>query len=224
MSARSRQAQRLARELIRLTGVHVAVAYDGRRQYLVQWGNGPTMASMSGFLTAELSTGEYPNLPTRMLSCARGYSAQAFAARAVSARRDGTLVSAIQAGVLERERLGVTLPSWARLTGEELAAHQYVESLLEETASPDQPDTPADEPFIASLIQLSGGNDDAMLPILISPDPPAAQEAFCGRGTPDGQGSHISDVLPAASSGSGDRRSPMTERNGGTRKLMTVRR
>jgi hypothetical protein len=179
VSALSRQAQRLARELTRLTGVDVAVAYDGGQHYLVQWGNGP-MAGMSDFLTAELSTGEYPHLPTRMLSCARGYSAQAFAARAVSARRDGTLVSAIQAGVLEHERLGFTPPSWARLSGEELAAHQYVESLLDETAYPEQPDTPADELFIASLIQLSGGNEYAMLPMLISPD----SDSPAARGLP----------------------------------------
>src|SRR5258708_39031959 len=98
---------------------------------------------MSGILAAGVSIGEVPDRPTRMLSFARGYSAQAFAARAVSARRDGTLVSAIRTGVLERGRLGVTLPSWARLSGEALAAQQYVESLLEETAYPGQPHTPA---------------------------------------------------------------------------------
>jgi hypothetical protein len=198
VSARSRQAQRLARELTRLTGVHVAVIYDGTQQYLVQWGNGPTTDNMSGFLTAELSTAAYPDLPTRMLSCARGYTARAFAARAVSARRNGTLANAIQAGVLERYRLGATPPPSARLSSEELAAHRYVESLLDETSHPDQPDTPADEPFIASLIQLSGDNEYAMLSMLISSHSLTAQATICSTRSPIARFARIPGALPTA--------------------------
>jgi len=96
-------------------------------------------------------------------------SARAFAARAVASYRDGTLTPAIRAGVQERARLGITSRSWAELSAEELTAHQYIEDLLEETAHPDRPDTAADEPAIAALIRLSGGNEYAMLPMLVSP-------------------------------------------------------
>jgi hypothetical protein len=181
MSARSRQAQRLARELAAQAGIPVQVDYDGTRAYLIQWGNGPTVDDISGLVTAELSSGKYADLPARILSCSRGYSARAFAARAASARREGTLDLAVQAGAAERKRLGVSRPSRARLSDEELAAHEHIEGLLNATAYPDRADDPADEPVIESLIELSGGNQYAMLPTLVSP-PPADRGALPGPG------------------------------------------
>jgi hypothetical protein len=170
VSNRSRQAQRLASRLTLLANVLVGVTHQSRQQYLVQWGNGPTMNTMLNQVSEQLATGDYPDLSAQMLSYARGFSARAFAARAVASYRDGTLIPAIRAGVQERARLGITSPSWAELSAEELTAHQYIENLLEETAHPDRPNTPADEPAIAALIRLSSGNEYAMVPMLVSPD------------------------------------------------------
>lgn len=180
MSNRSRQAQRLAHRLTSPADVLVGVIHQSGHHYLVQWGNGPTMDTMLKQVTEQLATGHYPDLSAGMLSYARGYSARAFAARAAASHRDGTLTRAIRVGVQERARLGISSPSWSALNAEELTAHQYVESLLEKTAHPDRPDTPADEPAIAALIRLSGGNEYAMLPMLVSrdllqPDQRAAQ-------------------------------------------------
>jgi hypothetical protein len=44
-----------------------------------------------------------------------------------------------------------------------------IQILLEETAHPDRPDIPADEPAIAALMRIGGGNEYAMLPTLLSP-------------------------------------------------------
>ena len=173
MSARSCQAQMVARELTRLTGITVRVVHDGQRQYLVQWTDGPTLDCMHCMAIAQLSGGRYPDLQAGMLTYARGHSARAFAARASAAQRNGSLATAIRRGVLERHRLGITPTLHARLSDQELAAHQYVESLLDQTAYPDRSDDPADEQGIAALIQLSGGNEYAMLPFLVPPGTPA---------------------------------------------------
>lgn len=177
MSARSCQAQMVARELTRLTGVTVGAAHDGQRRYLVQWTDGPTLDCMRRIAIAQLSGGRYPDLPAGMLTYARGHSIRAFAARASAARRNGALESTIQRGMLERHRLGITPAPWVRLSNAELAAHQYVESLLDETGYPDRPDDPADEQGIAALIQLSAGNEYAMLPFLVPPGTPAGPTA-----------------------------------------------
>jgi hypothetical protein len=169
VSNRSRQAQRLARRLTSLADVVIEVTHQGRQQYLIQWGNGPTTESMLKQATEELATGRYPDLSTRMLDYARGYSARAFAACAVASQRDGSLTTAIQAGVKERDRLGVTSPRWSHLSAEELIAHQHIERVLEETANPDRSLVPADEPAIEALVRLSNGNEYAMLPALVSP-------------------------------------------------------
>jgi hypothetical protein len=173
MSARSCQAQMIACELTRLTGVTVEVAHDGQSRYLAQWTDGPTLDSMHGMALAQLSCGRYPDLQPGMITYARGHSIRAFAARACAVRRNGALANAIRRGVLERRRLATTSTPWARLSDAELAAHQYVESLLDQTAYPDRPDDPADEQGITALIQLSGGNEYAMLPFLLPPGTPA---------------------------------------------------
>jgi len=167
VSARSRQAQHLARQLASRAGLPVDVAYDGTRAYLIQWGDGPTADQMSALVTAELATGQYPDLPAALLTSSRGYTARAFAARAAAARRDGSLASAIRAGVATRQRLGIQHPSWSTLSDADCAAHDHIERLLDVTAYPDRADEPADEPVIASLIEASGGNEYAMLPALL---------------------------------------------------------
>jgi hypothetical protein len=170
VSNRSRQAQRLARSLTSLADVLVGVIHEGGHQYLVQWGNGPTMSTMLEHVTEQLATRHYPDLSAPMVRYARGYSARAFAARAVASLRDGTLTSAIRVGVQERARLGISAPSWSQLSAEELTAHQHVEGLLAETSHPDRPNSPTDEPAIAALIRVSGGNEYTMLPTLLSSD------------------------------------------------------
>lgn len=177
MSARSCQAQMIARELTRLTGITVWVAHDGQHRYLVQWTDSPTLDCMLRLAIAQLSGGRYPDLQAGMLTYARGNSVRAFAARASAAQRNGALASAIRKGVLERNLLGITPTPYARLSDKELAAHQYVERLLDQTAYPDRPDDPADELGIAALIQLSGGNEYAMLPFLVPPGTPAGPTA-----------------------------------------------
>lgn len=169
MSSRSRQAQRSARNLTLLADVLVQAIHQ--RGQLIQWGNGPRMNTMSEQVAEQPTTGNCPDLSAQTLSYARGYSVGAFAARPVAAHRDGSLIAAIQAGVRERDRLGITAPLWSDLGAEELAAHQHIESLLEETAHPDRPDTPADEPAIAALIRYRDGNEYAILPMLVSPRP-----------------------------------------------------
>jgi hypothetical protein len=168
VSNRSRQAQRLARRLTSLTGTFVEVVHQSGQQYLVQWGNGPTTDTMVKQVSQELA--HFPYLSARMLRFSRGYSARAFAARAVACQRDGTLAIAVATGVQERHRFGITSPSWSHLSDEELTAHQHIESLIEQTAYPDRADSPADEPAIEALIRVSGGDEFAMLPTLLSPD------------------------------------------------------
>jgi hypothetical protein len=176
MSGRNYQAQMIAHELTRLTGVIVAIAHDGQR-CLLRWTDGPTLDCMRRMTIAQLSGGRYPDLQVWMLTYARRHSARAFAARACAARRNGALASAIRRGVLEHHRLGIKPTPWTRLSDEELAAHQYIEGLLDETAYPDRPDDSADERGIAALIQLSGSNEYAMLPFLIPPGSPAGPTA-----------------------------------------------
>ncbi len=172
MTTRSRQAQRLARELTQQAGIPVAVAYSDTRHYLIQWGNGPTRDGMRDLVAAELNSGAYPDLPRQMLTWSRGYSARAFAARAAAARRDGRLAQAIEEGAATRRRLGVAQPrrSGSKLSPEELTARQHIEHLLATTPYPDRPTDPADVPVIAALIETSGANEYAMLPALVAPD------------------------------------------------------
>jgi hypothetical protein len=169
VSTRSRQAQQLARALTCHAGIPVDVAWDGSREYLIQWGNGPTGEHMSALLAAELAGGQYPDLPPRLLSSFRGYTARAFAARAAAALRDGSLAGAVQAGVAERQRLGIGHPSWSRLSDADHAAHEHIERLLDVTPCPDQASDPADEPVITALIEADGGSEYAMLPALAAP-------------------------------------------------------
>lgn len=171
----------IARELTRLTGIAVQMVHDGQRQYLVQWTDGPRLDCMRHLAITQLYGGRYPDLQAGMLTYVRGHSVHAFAARASAAQRNGALASAIRKGVLERHRLGITLTPQARLSNEELAAYHCVESLLDQTSYPDRPDDSADELGIAALIQLSGGNEYAMLPFLVPPgtsaDPTAGRYA-----------------------------------------------
>src|ERR1022692_857750 len=167
MSARSCQAWQLALQLASQAAIPVQVAYDGGRGYLIQWGDGPTRDHMSALVTAELASGRYPDLPAGLLSSSRGYTARAFAARAAAARRDGSLASAIDAGVAERQRLGIQRPRWSAVSDAEHAAHDHIEQLLDATAYPSRAASPADEPVIASLLQASGGSEHAMLTALV---------------------------------------------------------
>jgi hypothetical protein len=169
VTARSRQAHRLARELTQHAGIPVEVAYSDTRRYLIQWGNGPTRNGMRDIVAAELNSGAYPDLPRQIFTWSRGYSPRAFAARAAAARRDGSLARAVKAGAAERRRLGVNQPSWNRLRPEELAANEHIEHLLATTPYPDRPADPTDEMVIAALIEVSGGNEYAMLPALVAP-------------------------------------------------------
>ena len=171
VTAPSRQAQRLARELTSQTGIPVEIAYSDTRHYLIQWGNGPTREGMRDMVAAELNSGAYPDLSRQIFTWSRGYSAQAFAARAAAARRDGSLAQAIEEGAATRRRLGVTQPRWSgsKLSPEELTGRQHIEHLLATTPYPDRPADPTDEMVIAALIEVSGGNEYAMLPALVAP-------------------------------------------------------
>jgi hypothetical protein len=181
VSARSRQAQHLARNLGRAAGIGVRVDYDGGRGYLILWGDGPTAEDMSALVTAELASGQYPDLPARLLSSARGYTARAFAARAAAASRDGSLASAIDAGAATRRQFGDYLPSRSVLSDAEHDALRHIEQLLDVTPYPERAADPADEPVITSLLHASGGNEYKMLPALLQtrrnaePAPAAAQ-------------------------------------------------
>ena len=166
MSARSIQARKLARALSAQTCVPVEVAFDGRKGYLVQWGNGPTVDAMAGRITAELGTGAYPSLPASKLSAFRGTTARAFAARAAAALRTGTLAEAVRAGVAYREQHDVTPPAWSRLSAADCAAHQHIEDELDKLSYPERPDDPDDEPVIEALLAGSKSNEYAMLPAL----------------------------------------------------------
>ena len=189
MTARSRQAQRLARELTQHAGNPVEVAYSDTRHYLIQWGNGPTREGMRDMVAAELNSGAYPDLSRQIFTWSRGYSPRAFAARAAAARRDGSLARAIEEGAATRRRLGVTQPRWSgtKLSSEELAACQHIEHLLATTPNPDRPTDPADAPVIATLIETSSSNEYAMLPALVAP------------GTRPGSQSPPSNVIPLGS-------------------------
>src|ERR1022692_1015543 len=184
MSARSCQAWQLALQLASQAAIPVQVAYDGGRGYLIQWGDGPTRDHMSALVTAELARGRYPDLPAAALSPVRGYTARAFAARAAAAHRDGSLASAIAAGVAERQRLGIQPPPWSAWTNEEHAAHDHIEQLLDATPHPDQASDTADEPVITALLHASGGSQYAMLPALLHTRQHAEPDSLPPAGTP----------------------------------------
>lgn len=172
MTARSRQAQALARTLADRSGVRVAIESTGRGEWLLQWAHGPTDDQMRNLVQAELDSGRYPDMAGQRIQRHRGWAPRAWAARAVAADREGLLRPAVAAGAAQRRQLAPSgvLIRGTEMTAEDFALLAYVERLLEETAAPDMASDPADEPVIERLLAASGGNEYRMTEILLSPE------------------------------------------------------
>ncbi|GAB2717838.1 hypothetical protein [Kitasatospora kifunensis] len=173
MSQRSAQAFQLGRHLSKLTGVDVQLVYDSGAKWLVLWPDGPTRAQMRDLVATVLA--EHPShfglMKDREIGTSRMDSTRAWAARAVAARRDGTLAEETAHGVAQRRSLGVDrirLGILEPLTCEYYALTDCVERLVDRTAYPDRPSDPADVPLIEELLAAGKHDEHVMAEILVN--------------------------------------------------------
>lgn len=170
MSSRSTQANRLGRELSDAMCVEVEVRHQAAAIWLVEWADGPTVDQMRQQVTQVVAGPQYPALADRRLDYSRGTGSRAWAARAVAARRDGTLAGEIAAGVAYRRSHPIPKPAWSDMTDEEVIVVQFVERLIEQTPYPDRASHPADGPLIEQLRTQGDHTEHAMARILLDAD------------------------------------------------------
>ncbi|MEU7222268.1 hypothetical protein [Streptomyces chrestomyceticus] len=160
--SRSRQAALLARHLSEAAGVDVELVYDTGARWILGWTDGPRWEEMRARLDTALAGYRYAEMRDRTLDCHRSTSQRAWAARAIAARREGTLGPAIADGVAHRRALGVELPRMGvqdpSETHEYYALLHHVEELCRESSYPERAGAPEDEPLIAQL--LAAGTRD----------------------------------------------------------------
>jgi hypothetical protein len=108
MTARSRQAQALGRELSARTGASVAIRYRGPGEWFAEWESGPSIVTMGDLISQQLDTGRYPGLRGEKMGYSRHCPPAAWAARAVAARRDGSLAAAVAEGAAYRRDFDIT--------------------------------------------------------------------------------------------------------------------
>jgi hypothetical protein len=162
------QARLLARELSECTKVRVDLEHQSGRDWLVEWGDGPTWPQMRDLVQGLLAE-RYPLLRDRQLDYHRGQTARAWAARAVAAWRDGTLateVTAYAAAFRQRHPDGLPWTTTVPLTAEDHAVLHHVEILLNDASYPDRADADGHEPVIARLLELGGRQEHRMARIM----------------------------------------------------------
>ena len=96
MTDRSKQAKALVRAIAARTSVRpwdvtAEYVFTGKR-YLIQWANGPTSDQMRALIGELLDTGRYPLMVGMPLELWRSTTPRAWAARAVAAVREGTVL------------------------------------------------------------------------------------------------------------------------------------
>lgn len=168
MSSRSSEALRLARELSEVAGVDVEISFDSGQMWNLEWSDGPTFDEMRDLVDRALTDGRFSLMADRKLRLYRGKSDRAWAARAIAARRDGSLAAEIAAGAAYQRPLmqarSFGFPS--DLTAEDHAALSYIARLIDETTAPQVADAPEDEPLIQELLEAGKGSKFKMVRIL----------------------------------------------------------
>jgi hypothetical protein len=165
---RSRQAQALGRELSARTGASVEIRYRGPGEWFAEWESGPSVVTMGDVITQQLGTGRYPGLQEETIGYSRHCPPAAWAARAIAARRDGSLTGAVAEGAAYRRDFGIT---HSQRSPEYLALVEHVSILLLDADWPDRPSDPADEPVIERLMIASRGSESRMAELLLAEDP-----------------------------------------------------
>lgn len=153
--SRSRQAWQLAQHLTKVTGTTVELVYDSGKVWHLSWTDGPVYEEMRAHLDAALAGDRYAEMRDRKTDVFRSHSERAWAARAIAARREGTLATAVTAGAADRRAMG--LPPLRLGTAEPESEEYYallshVETLSRTTSYPERPSAPEDEPLIKQLL------------------------------------------------------------------------
>lgn len=168
MSARSRQAKALARELSETTGVHVEIRYADVHEWLAEWQDGPTRDQMAGMLAELQESGRYPEMAGQTVRTSRSTSDRAWAALAVAADREGTLRPKVAAAAAARRANSLHLPAYGNLTHDDHALLNLIEDELEVTAYPERAASPEDEPVIQRLVEAGEYNIYRMCSIILA--------------------------------------------------------
>ncbi|MFI2764887.1 hypothetical protein ACH5A3_39665 [Streptomyces echinatus] len=151
--SRSRQAYKLAAHLGEVTGVRVELVYNTGAEWHLNWTDGPLQDQMKEHLADALAGHHYPDMRDRTIRCWRGHSTRAWAARAIAARREGTLTPAVAEGAAyRRTHLPPSRPGTGDLSPEEHALHSHIDDLIDATAYPDRASATEDEPLIEELL------------------------------------------------------------------------
>ncbi|MFF8619264.1 hypothetical protein [Streptomyces sp. NPDC015350] len=112
-------------------------------------------------LEEALAGHRFTEMRDRKITFLRSESPRAWAARAIAARREGTLGPAVAEGV--RQRAGRELPRLGapdpRRTPEFYALTYYVDQLTQTTSYPDRASAPEDEPLIEDLLAAAARTD-----------------------------------------------------------------
>jgi hypothetical protein len=171
VSRRSVQAVRLGNDLTARLGVRVEVLYEPSMRrgdasgWYVEWADGPTVDEMWGHVGEAARAGGYDELVGLRVGYSRGQTALAWAARAVAARRDGSL----EREMATRLALGHHQPPrWGSLTPEELAVLFCVETRIAHTSYPERASAPEDEALIAELLDVGEHNEHKMASVLVN--------------------------------------------------------
>ncbi|MET9399305.1 hypothetical protein [Kitasatospora sp. NPDC002965] len=171
MSQRSTQAFNLGRHLSEKTDVPVELRHESGARWLVQWPDGPTRDQMRALVTEMLEKHPYHFglMKSREISFSRMDTTRAWAARAVAARRDGSLAAETARGAarrrelgIDRIRVGITEPKAA----EYYVLVNFIEQQIDDTAYPDRPSDPTDAPLIEELLTAGRRSEYAMANIL----------------------------------------------------------
>lgn len=189
--SRSRQAYQLGTHLSQVTEEQVDLRFDSGAIWLVEWTDGPLHEQMREHVVEALSGHRFPDMRDRTFRYTRHESSRAWAARAIAARRDGTLPRAVTEGAAWR-RANLPhryLPYGSDLTPEDHALLDHVQQLLDTTPYPDRPSAPEDEPLIEQLLAAAGrGAEYAMTRVLLNADrAPAAGQPPRLRSVPTRQ-------------------------------------
>jgi hypothetical protein len=181
VSARSREAQALARELSSSTEVRVEITYERPGEWRAHWGDGPTRDQMGTLIDQLQRSGRYPQMASQRINTSRWTSGRAWAARAIAADREGTLRPMVAAGVADR----AANPYIVRMTGDRLTPADHallacIEDVLEVTAYPDRPGAPEDIPAIERLVAAGADSEFRMAPLLLAADVAALGELPAG--------------------------------------------
>ncbi|MBV6700227.1 hypothetical protein KV557_24510 [Kitasatospora aureofaciens] len=171
--SRSTQAFQLGRHLSEKTGVRVELVYDSGARWLVQWPDGPTLDEMRDLVDRTIAAHprHFGLLADRQLSVSRMDSVRAWAARAVAARRDGSLATEVARDVARRRELGLTPPRLGRAEPkreEYYALLNHIERLVNSTSYPERPDEEADVPVIEQLLTAGRRDEYKMADILVN--------------------------------------------------------